>query len=267
MARMAVSGQMSIARDSMRGLGRLSFTILVGCLAARSAPFVAAAGFPVGSVFAVEEKDREGSVEGRVILTPPVQKPRPLPVFKSRDFCGVTVANETLLVSADGSLQNAAVLLRPLEAKAVTRPGFLTLDNRNCRFTPHVQVATIGSELLLTNSDPILHTVHARLGTETLFNVGLPTWRVVSKRLDRGGVIKIDCDVLHTWMSAAIVVADTPYFALTDDAGRFKIERLPVGDYEMEVWHERLGVRRLRVSVARSAATSVEVIYSAAKIR
>ena len=72
----------------------------------------------------------------------------------------------------------------------------LVLDNKQCAFAPHVQVATLGSDLLLKNSDPILHTVHARLGKETLFNVGLPTWRQVTKRLDREGLIKIDCDVL-----------------------------------------------------------------------
>jgi plastocyanin len=86
------------------------------------------------------------------------------------------------------------------------------LDNQRCAFAPHVQVVTVGSEVLLKNSDPILHTVHARLGGETLFNVGLPKWRQVTKRLDRAGVVRIDCDVLHTWMSAAIVVSDSPYF-------------------------------------------------------
>jgi hypothetical protein len=72
---------------------------------------------------------------------------------------------------------------------------------------------------ILKNRDPILHTVHARIGKETLFNVGLPTWRQVTKRLDRAGVMRIDCDVLHTWMSAAIVVVTTPYFTITDNNG------------------------------------------------
>jgi hypothetical protein len=44
-----------------------------------------------------------------------------------------------------------------------------------------------------------------------LFNVGLPRWRQVIKSLTRSGIIKIDCDVLHTWMSAAIVVTQSPF--------------------------------------------------------
>ncbi len=225
--------------------------------------------FPMdlGRAFAFEAASQAGSLEGKVILAALFKKTRPLRVFKNRDFCGATVVNETLLVGAEGGLRNAVVLLHSLAAKAVTRPMFLTLDNQRCRFAPHVQVATIGSELLLTNSDPILHTVHARLGAETLFNVGLPIWRRVSKLLDRVGMIRINCDVLHTWMSAAIVVTNTPYFALTDAAGRFRIDGLPAGEYEMETWHEILGSRRMLVSVAPDALSNVEVIYSPAKIR
>ena len=226
-----------------------------------------AADFLVSSALAFEANFPASSLEGKVVLAGEFRRARPLPVFKNRDYCGVTVANETLLVDADGGLRNAAVLLRPLAEKRLARPEILTLNNQRCRFTPHVQIATLGSDLLLKNSDPILHTVHARLGAETLFNVGLPNWRRVTQRLDRVGVIRIDCDVLHTWMSAAIVVADTPYFALTDSAGRFWIDNLPAGEYELEAWHERLGSRRLRVSLVPNARSNIDVIYSGAKIR
>lgn len=202
-----------------------------------------------------------GKVVGLVSVAGVAAKPKPLPVFKSRSFCGATVANETLLVSTDGRLRNAAVILRPLSGGVVAQPKKLVLDNQYCAFTPHVQVAPLGSELLLKNSDPILHTVHARLGQETLFNVGLPKWRQVTKRLDRAGVIKIDCDVLHTWMSAVIVVTDSPYFAVTDEQGAFNIAGLPLGDYEMEVWHERLGAKTRRLSVSGDSVVSLDVVY------
>jgi hypothetical protein len=128
-------------------------------------------------------------------------------------------------------------------------------------------VAFVGSELLLKNSDPILHTVHARLGTETLFNVGLPHWRQVIKRLDRAGVIRIDCDVLHTWMSAAIIVTDSPFVAISDAKGEFSISGLSAGDYQMEVWHERLGVQRQKVSLTENGVATIEIVYSAEKLR
>ena len=205
------------------------------------------------------------AIQGRVSISGAQQKLKPLPVFKSRAFCGATVRNETLQIGADGGVENAVVLLRPLGRKTTVEPEAITLDNKQCAFTPHVQIATLGSELLLKNSDPILHTVHARMGNETLFNVGLPKWRRVMKRLDRAGVIRINCDVLHTWMSAAIVVTDTPYFALTDKSGDFQLEHLPAGEYDIEVWHERLGARQQRLGLSANGITHVEVIYAQEK--
>lgn len=202
------------------------------------------------------------SLTGRVSLSGSREVPSPLKVFKNRDFCGDTVPNETLLVGRDGGLRNAVVTLRPLDRVATALPGRVVLDNHRCAFVPHVQVAIKNSELILTNSDPILHTVHARLGKETLFNVGLPTWRQVTKRLDRTGVMRIDCDVLHTWMSAVIIVVTTPYYAVTDGSGNFALENLPAGSYEMEVWHERLGAKTTRVSLGENRIVHADVYFS-----
>jgi hypothetical protein len=204
-----------------------------------------------------------GKVTGTVSVAGAYQRPKPLPVFKNRSFCGTAVPNEALLVGASGGLRNAVVLLRPLDGKVPTQPGAMILDNQHCAFTPHVQVATVGSQLLLKNSDPILHTVHARLGRETLFNVGLPTWRQVNKRLNRAGVVRIDCDVLHTWMSAAIVVADTPFFAVTDVNGSFVVDKLPIGSYQVDIWHEKLGTKTLKLSVTGDYyVISLDVVYA-----
>lgn len=199
---------------------------------------------------------------GKVLVSGAYETPQPLRVFKNRQFCGATVLNETLLIGAGGGLRNAVVTLTPIDRVVTTAPGRLVLDNQHCAFVPHVQVATLGSDLLLRNSDPILHTVHARTGKETLFNVGLPTWRRVTKRLDRAGVMRIDCDVLHTWMSAAIIVVTTPYYTITDTDGNFTLDGLPPGAYDAEVWHERLGLKKARVNLQESSAVALEVIFS-----
>jgi hypothetical protein len=203
----------------------------------------------------------KGQLTGTVLLSGKYDRPPPLKVVKSRTFCGLTVPNETLLVGPEGGVRNAVVIMSPLDRAVTVEPGRIVLDNKHCAFAPHVQVAMVGSELILKNSDPILHTVHARLGTNTLFNVGLPRWRQVVKVLDRLGVVKINCDVLHTWMSAAIVVVSTPYFAVTGDDGSFSIQGVPAGNYDIEVWHEGLGTKKARVSVSDTALNSVEIVY------
>ncbi len=113
-----------------------------------------------------------GSVVGTVWLVGAYEKPAPLKVFKNRDFCGPSVANESLIVNRRGGVQNTVIILRPMNRETIAQPSSIVLDNRNCAFSPRIQLAALGSELRLKNSDPILHTVHARLGRETLFNVG-----------------------------------------------------------------------------------------------
>jgi len=223
-------------------------------------------GFHAEAVDAGWSGHGAASVVGRITLVGNLPASKALPVFKNRAFCGPTVPDETLLVDREGGLKNAVVVLHAIDRIASAQPAQAVLDNRHCAFAPHVQVVTVGSELQLKNSDPILHTVHARLGMETLFNVGLPKWRQVTKRLDRAGVVKINCDVLHTWMSAAIVVTDSPYFAVSDERGFYRIDGLPSGVYEMEIWHERLGVRIQKFQVGETGAVTVDIVYSVEKI-
>ncbi len=201
-------------------------------------------------------------IVGRVLVEGHFEKPGPLKVYKNRDFCGLQVPNESLLVGPRGGLQNVVVTIpRARGEKKASLSKSLVLDNRNCAFVPHVQVAPIGSEILLLNSDPILHDVHARQGSETLFNEGLPTWRQITKRLTRPGLIAIQCEVLHTWMSAYIVVTSSPYFAVTDEKGEFVIEKVPAGNFEMEAWHEKLGRQLKRVSVMENSTMHIDFVY------
>jgi hypothetical protein len=238
-------------------MGRLARFISISLLLALASQ----ARAQIGSGEGLSQPASTGRVAGKVLAVGEFKKTKPLPVFKNRSFCGAAVANETLLVGKDGGLRNAVITLFPLDRTVRAEPTRLVLDNLKCAFTPHVQAAMIGSELLLKNSDPILHTVHARLGKETLFNVGLPRWRQVTKRLDRPGVVRIDCDVLHTWMSAAIVVTDTPHFAVTDANGGFVIQGLPVGRYVANVWHEKLGLKTAPLSVG-AGHVALDVIYA-----
>jgi len=203
-----------------------------------------------------------GKITGRIRVAGRVERPEPLRVFKNKEFCGIKVPDESFLAGVEGGLQNAVVTIRGARFE---KPGSplrrLVLDNRNCAFFPHVQVAQVGSEVLLLNSDPILHDVHARIGPETLFNVGLPSWRQVEKRLTRPGIVAIECEVLHTWMSAYIVVTPNPFFAVTDERGNFIIEGVPAGSYELEFWHEKLGRLSRKVTVIENRISKIDPVF------
>jgi hypothetical protein len=172
------------------------------------------------------------------------------------------VPDDRLVVGPGGGLRYAVVTILGVRGgRKPERDTSVVLDNRGCRFEPHVQVAEVGQWLDLRNSDPILHNADARIGHETLFNVALPPARQVRKPLARAGFVNVTCDVRHTWMKAVIAVADHPYHTVTDAEGAYEIRDVPVGRYTVRVWHEELGGQERPVSIAPDATETLDVAF------
>jgi len=215
-----------------RRLRALAAAALAG-LAVLAAPHRVAAAYEV-----VEVKDG-GTLTGRVVFvgTPP-QLP-PIPVNKNRDVCGDRKPNEALVVGPDGGVRGSVVMI-----EGVTRgkkpDGEVLLDNARCVFVGHVSATMAGGKVRVKNSDSILHNTHGFMGKPTVFNLALPTKDQVidiTKRLGKPGVVRVLCDA-HPHMSAWIVVHDSPYVAVTDDRGAFRIDGVPPGTYRVTMWHE-----------------------------
>jgi hypothetical protein len=220
---------------------------------------------PAALAHAYEEITVEhgGIISGQVILRGEVPAPGFLPVHKNRDVCGERVPDESLLVGPNGEVKDVAVVLDGVLAGKPAAPTLAVLDNHNCAFVPRVQTLTSGQTLELRNSDPILHDAHARSNSgETLFNLGLPVWRRVRHELHNPGLVVVDCNVLHTWMRAYIVVTEHPYSAVTDASGHFTLDQVPAGRYTLRFWHERLGKLEASVSVSAGQETGVMLVYS-----
>ena len=104
---------------------------------------------------------------------------------------------------------------------------------------PHVQAVTVGTPLALINSDAVLHNVHGSAGPVQVFNVAMPIRNQhLPTKLTRPGLVHLQCDAGHTWMSAWIAVFDHPYFAVTGGDGQYAIKDVPAGHYTVEYWHE-----------------------------
>jgi len=136
--------------------------------------------------------------------------------------------------------------------------GRRLMDQRNRTFIPHVMAVQLGTRVEFPNHDTVFHNVFSyREGKR--FDLGLypvGTMRVVN--FDQPGLVRIFCNI-HSKMSAFIWVVENPYFAVTDRSGRFRIPSVPAGEQVVRVWHERLGTRRLSVSVPREGALPLEI--------
>ncbi len=203
-----------------------------------------------------------GAISGTVRYTGKQLPSSPVEVDVDGRTCGrgSPITLQDLEVQA-GLLANAVVILdMPRDPSAA--PGKATLDQQNCVFVPHVQTVTLGSELVVGNSDPIIHNVHARIRDETVFNLGMPLRGVVVKRkLDRAGIHEITCDSGHWWMKAYTVVVPHRFHTTTGIDGGFRIDEVPAGSRHLSIWHERLGRRELELEVRENETTTVEITY------
>jgi plastocyanin len=105
-------------------------------------------------------------------------------------------------------------------------------------FEPHVLAITVGTTVDFPNLDPIFHNAFSAYDGQH-FDIGLyPPGKSRSIRFIRPGFVRVFCNI-HSTMSAVIAVMDTPLFAVTRQDGRFEIDGVPAGPYELRVFHER----------------------------
>jgi plastocyanin len=159
---------------------------------------------------------------------------------------------EHLLVK-DGGVKDVVVRLAVGSApKPTAVPAPALLDQKNCRYTPHVLGIVAGQKLAFRNSDPTMHNVHTYKGAETDFNIVQPKGdadKVQEVPMPPGDApYRVSCDV-HPWMEAFVLVTDHPHFIVTGEDGSFKLDKVPFGSYKLQAWHPYLGTKTVDVKV------------------
>jgi hypothetical protein len=65
-------------------------------------------------------------------------------------------------------------------------------------------------------------------------------------------------------MNCVVLVLENPFFAVTDNQGKFRINQVPAGTYPLKAWHERLPAQTRNITVRETGETVVEFVLSVA---
>ncbi len=108
---------------------------------------------------------------------------------------------------------------------------------KNLTFVPALLPIEVGTRVEFPNLDDTYHNIFSYSPTKR-FDLGRyrPEERPIpSVVFDKPGLVTLRCDI-HEHMRGLILVLSTPYFVMTDTAGRFRLDKLPPGKYMLKAW-------------------------------
>ena len=244
-------------------LGLTLATSLVACGGGQSTSSQSAAA-PGGGAAGKVDAATAGDVKGTVTLDGTAPKNEPIkmaadPVCVKEN--PTPQFQETYMVGSDGkALANVFVYVKDgLGSYTYDMPTTpATIDQKECRYHPHVFGMRVGQPLEIVNSDPTLHNIHAQPKLNQEFNNGQPVqgMKMTHTFTVKEVMVPFKCDV-HGWMNAYVGVLDHPYFAISDKDGKFDMPMLPPGTYTIEAWHEKLGTMEQKVTIGPSETKEI----------
>ncbi|HWY21096.1 MAG TPA: carboxypeptidase-like regulatory domain-containing protein [Candidatus Acidoferrum sp.] len=202
------------------------------------------------SAFALAQDDYKvvsvtdgGTISGTIKWSGPAPRQLDFPVTKDPQICDPegkkTVSLDRLLIGPEGGVANTIVFLKNISAgKALELPDQRRhLDQRHCRYIPHILLVPEKAALQMQSSDATLHTIH--MDGAATYNLPFPFPNQISSRnMSTPGLVNLRCNGGHVWMNAEMMVVRHPYHAVTDESGRFEFTNVPPGTYQIVAWHE-----------------------------
>ena len=193
---------------------------------------------------------RPGSIRGRVELrraAPPIER-RP----------GVSELGAAAGLEVSDRLRSVVYLeTAPRGAFETAESGHAVMDQHNETFVPHVLAIMTGTTVDFPNSDKFYHNVFS-LSKVAKFDLGrYAAGHSRTIRFDRAGIVRVFCDI-HSHMNAFILVFSHPFFAMTELDGRYRIENVPPGTYNVIAWNEGTSSEPKPVTVPDGGMTELD---------
>jgi len=129
---------------------------------------------------------------------------------------------------------------------------------KNVAFAPDLLPVLVGTAVEFPNMDETYHNVFSYSKFKR-FDLG--RFRKDEKPsvvvFDKPGAVTIHCEI-HERMRGTILVLETPHFIKTDTAGKYRLERLPPGNYVLKAWVAGDDVRQRPVELKTGMTLHVD---------
>ena len=246
-----------------RGIVIVSLLAAVGCSTAPTPKPAVSTEAPVKTedkVYTKIDPQTAGSIKGRITLP---GRPKAIKIVDMSEdpqcdkLHRVPVVDNVLVVdrSSKGVANVFVYIKQGLEGKTFepsAEPANIVQEG--CWFSPRVMGIQVGQPFRVINSDPLTHNIHplAQVNREWNQSQDAGAQPLTRKFTKPEVMVKVKCNI-HPWMRGWVGVVDHPYFQVTGVDGSYELKNLPPGEYVLEAWHEELGTRQVKVTIASSA--------------
>jgi hypothetical protein len=208
---------------------------------------MAVAGLAIGLASSASAADW-GNLKGRFVYEGKAPKPEAIPTDKEPLCAKHPVVKEDLIVNdEDGGIKDVVIYVSTKKVKihpdyAETAKDTLVMDNKHCRFQPHVLAMRLSQTLELHNSDPFSHNSNLMPFGDVPINPLISEGGMATYQFNKAQKLPqpVSCNI-HGWMKGYVVVRDDPYAAVSDEHGNFELKNLPAEELEFTVWQEKSG--------------------------
>ena len=143
------------------------------------------------------------------------------------------------------------------------RPASLPMKEvaqKDLTFIPALLPIELGTKVQFPNLDDTYHNIFSYSPTKR-FDLGRYRSEerpIPSVIFDNPGLVTLRCDI-HEHMRGLILVLNTPYFAMTNTAGLFRLDKLPAGHYTLKAWVDSRTTREKPVDLKDGQTLHVDL--------
>ena len=132
------------------------------------------------------------------------------------------------------------------------------IAQKGLQFHPSLLVVPRNTSVSFPNEDSEFHNVFSYSKAKR-FDLGrYPKGESKSVTFDKPGIVKAYCEV-HPWMRVAILVLETPCYAIVSGDGSFSIEGIPPGRHELVVWNIDAGSKKVGVDITAGKTLELQI--------
>jgi hypothetical protein len=205
------------------------------------------------------------TIKGQVLFPSgePIPKREALNVTQDKEHClsKGDILDETVIVNPKNrGIKNVVVWLRPDNATdpktkfapnqinpedAKRKPAEVVITQPCCMFMDRITIVRPGDTIVVKNPAPVPHNFFWSSANNGEFNQTIPKmdqFKLPQPIVAESTPIQYKCTI-HGWMMGYVRVFEHPYYAITDEDGKFEIKNAPVGKFRIIYWQENTGFK------------------------